>query len=87
MITRVKRCFHLSCHAVDGLHVVSLQHFQAPTCSSIVTTALTCHLLDFLVSDIATNEFVDIDRHTYGVIETFHGLDTLLYFIYTEEHH
>ena len=67
-----------SCHFIDCFHVFSLQHFQRTAGRCVVAAALTCHLLDFVVGDVAAYEFLDVYGHADGMIEAFHCLDALL---------
>ena len=64
-----------SCHPVDGFHVFRRQDLEGDTGFFVVTAALARHLTNFFVGDVATDEFLDVDGHADGVIETLHSLD------------
>src|SRR5574344_2361203 len=75
--THTIRFRQLTCHAVDLLYIVCTQHLKIAMSDCKVVCALARHLLDFLVSDVTTYKFVDIDGHANSMVETLHSLNTL----------
>ena len=62
-------------HIVDCLHVGSCKRLELTTDALIVATALACHLRYLVVSNVTTNELLDVYRHADGMVESLHSLD------------
>ena len=53
-------------HSVDGFHVVGCQHFEGTDGTLVVAAAFAGHFPDFLVGDVAVDEFPDVDDALRG---------------------
>ena len=65
----------LACRTVDVLHVLAVQYFEAADGMGTIITAFTGHLVNFLVCDFASDEFVYASRHADGPEEAFQCFD------------